>query len=151
MPELDRVYVQTGKVLFAFRHFPLPNHAFAERAAVAADCAEDQGRFWEMHDSLFRDQRNLDESSLIRRAADLRLDRVRFRSCLGENRDAQVRDDLVIGKTLQVRATPTFFVGVIQSDRTVKVRLRLSGAKPVDDFRKAVDQLLAVTQSDLKR
>src|SRR4030066_1699916 len=57
MPQLEKDYIKTGKVKYVFFDFPLDFHKNAFRAAEAADCAREQGKFWEMHDKLFEDQK----------------------------------------------------------------------------------------------
>lgn len=59
LPELEREYVATGHVVIAFRHFPLDNHPLALKAAQGAECAEQQGRFWDMHDRMFHAPQHL--------------------------------------------------------------------------------------------
>lgn len=130
LPVLEKKYVDSGKVLFVFRHFPLPSHPFAPRATQAAECAGREQRFWEMHDLMFSDQTRLDGAALIERADRLKLDRSNFEACLNEGADDRVRAEMKQASALDVTGTPTFFVGLIQSDGLVKVTDRLSGAKP---------------------
>jgi protein-disulfide isomerase len=99
-------------VRFEFRHFPLRQiHPFAYQAAQAAECAHDQGMFWEYLDIAFANQVSLRQSSLINYAGDLGLDTDMFRSCLlsGAKQhyvDADLRDGFALG----VSGTPTFFI-----------------------------------------
>lgn len=108
-------------VRFIFRHFPLdetcnplltkPLHEFACSAAVAAECAGEQNRFWEFHDQLFTHQQELDRDSLFRHARDLGLDIPRFRTCLDDPATmTRVKDDLDAGAKAEIRSTPTFFI-----------------------------------------
>jgi protein-disulfide isomerase len=102
---------------FAFRHFPLEGvHPHAELAAEAAECAGAQGRFWQMHDLLFENQRNLQRSHLVDYADNLQLDMARFTSELDDHVHLQrVREHLASGNESGVRSTPAFFVnGQIQ-------------------------------------
>lgn len=55
-PEIKKQYIDTGKVKFVYRHFPLDFHPAAQKSAEAAECAREQGKFWEMHDAIFREQ-----------------------------------------------------------------------------------------------
>ena len=64
LPAIERRYVDTGKVLLAFRQYPMDRRPLAQKAAEAAICAGDQGKFWEMHDQLFAHQGRLEETSL---------------------------------------------------------------------------------------
>jgi protein-disulfide isomerase len=147
LPSLDRSYIATGKVQLAFRHLPLEKiHPFALSAAMTAECAGNQGRFWEMHDLLFRDQRSLGPSSFFPLAKSLGLDAERFRGCLESDETVaqKVRNEAENARALRVTGTPTFFVGRRLGDGKVQVTQRLSGALPPDRFSAVFDQLLAV-------
>ena len=144
LPYLEQAYVETGKVVFAFRHFPLVEiHPRARRASVAADCAFRQGKFWEMHDALFTNQRALDEASLGARAEKVGLSRGLFDNCLNGLGEVRVRQDEKSGHDLNLTATPTFFIGAIQSDGTVRVSNRIDGAKSPDAFQAILDRLIS--------
>lgn len=141
-PALNAKYVQPGKILVAFRQFPLPIHPYAEKAAEAAECASQQGKFWPMHDQLFQHQEQLDQPSLDAYAKTSGLDARSFNSCLGGSTADLVARDVQSGHDLSVSGTPTFFVGRVQSDGTVKVVKRLVGARPLADFQTALDSLV---------
>jgi len=101
---------------FALIHkdYPLPNHAFASTAAVAARCAGEQGKYWEMHDLLFQDQGNLNEDSLKDRAQVLGLDEKTFNTCLSSSSSQEkVNEDLDQGLKMKIDGTPTYIVGKI--------------------------------------
>jgi protein-disulfide isomerase len=100
------------KVRFVFRHFPLTKiHPSAQKAAEAAVCSGEQGRFWEMHDSLFRLQADLGIESLKRRARELKLDSAAFNACLDSGRTAaRIKEDVAEAANSGVRGTPTLFV-----------------------------------------
>lgn len=101
-----------------FRHFPLTTvHPHAEMAAEAAEAAEAQRRFWEMHDVLFANQHALDERHLANYAAALELDLNRFVSDLSKRRfQPRVREDFLSGVRSGVNGTPTFFINDIRHD-----------------------------------
>ena len=143
-PELKRDYIDTGKVRYVLRDFPLDSiHPDARRAAEAAHCAGDQGRHWEMRDALFRDIRQLQVEHLTQRARALGLDEARFTACLANGHHAaRVNDGVVSGRALGVTATPSFFIGRPSPDGTVEATL-LRGAQPVANFRKLIDAFLA--------
>ena len=145
LPALESQYVTPGKVRFAFVELPLPMHAFAEKAAEAAECARRQGRFWEFHTLSFQHQDQLDEASLRARARDVKLDGAAFDACLaGQAADAVARDAAAV-RALGVTGTPTFFVGTIEDDGRLKVVQRLTGAQPAAAFQAVLDRLLAQT------
>lgn len=105
-----------GKVLFAYRHFPLESiHPHALRAAEAAECAAAQGHFWAMHDLLFANQAHLELTDLITYAKRLDLDGTRFAAEMdGEVHLQRIREQIDSGRNSHLRATPGFFVnGVI--------------------------------------
>ncbi len=106
----DRV---AGRLLFAFRHFPLRDvHPDSERAAEAAEAAASQGAFWEMHDRMFESRGALGMDDLIAHAVELGLDGERFARELDSSRHAsRVQRDLDSGVASGVTGTPAFFVG----------------------------------------
>jgi protein-disulfide isomerase len=122
-----------GKVRWIVKHYPLPFHAdapLAHRAALAADI---QGKFWEMHDALFANQRGLKRDDLLGYASRLGLDVTRFTADLDSDRfDAVLSRDMVEGTKLGIDGTPTFFVN----------GQRLVGAVPYESFTAAVDRAL---------
>ncbi len=109
---LDQVKENYGdQVRIVFRQFPLQNHSHAQKAAEASLCANDQGKFWPMHDLLFTEQDRLDVASLEKKADRIGLDRARFDDCLASSRHAEkVRRDLKEGASVGVSGTPSLFV-----------------------------------------
>jgi len=112
--EIRKQFVDTGKVRFVVRDFPLINHPFAFPAAEAAHCAGDQGKFWPMHDALFSDPGQLVQKRLIEHAQALSLDVDSFRSCLqtGQHK-LEIQDQIQVAASLQVQGTPSFLIGKI--------------------------------------
>jgi protein-disulfide isomerase len=99
-------------IVRVFRHFPVPSkHPRARALALAAEAAHLQGRFWDMHDSLFGDQGHLDDPHLWQRARDLGLDLERFESDRrAPELDERVTRDFRSGVRAGVMSTPTLFV-----------------------------------------
>ena len=122
----------SGKVKFVFKHFPLPFHKQAEKAAVASMCVHEQNatRFWKMHDAMFADQSKLAESDLIATAKKLGSDEKKFTECLKTNKYlGKVKSDFAEGKELGIDSTPTFYVnGII-----------VNGAQPIEVFSELID------------
>jgi len=144
LPMLEEQYVRAGKVLFAFRQLPLERiHKVALAAAEAAVCAGDQGRFWEMHDWIFGNQKTLTPASLRTRALALHLDDKAFAGCVATGATARVKADIQRAASLQISGTPTFFVGRIGVDGDVRVTRRLTGARPAAEFIAAIEAALA--------
>jgi len=123
-----------NKIKLVFKHFPLPFHANAQKAAEAAECANAQGKFWEMHDKLFENQQALAVTDLKKYAADLKLDTAKFNKCLDDGEKASVvKADAATGESVGVGGTPSFFVNGEM----------LVGAQPVANFKAIIDKLLA--------
>lgn len=100
------------KVAWKFYHLPLTNiHPYAFNAALAAECAHDQGKFWEMHDTLFENQKNLSRSDLRSYAEDLDLDMTNYDACFKSRaKSDNVKADIAESTKRNVASTPTFFV-----------------------------------------
>lgn len=117
------------RVRLVYRHYPLPMHPHAERAAQAAVEAQRQGAFWPYHDLLFRNQDRLTDVDLVGYADSLDLDVDAFRAALRDGRHADaVTRDRALGRGLAVTGTPTFFVN----------GYRLVGTPPVRVFEEAI-------------
>ena len=141
-PRLKREYIDTGKVKLVFRDFPIvENHPEAIVASVAAQCAADQGKYWQYHDKLFREQDNRGQdvirfkvADLKKWGADLRLDVAAFNQCLDSGRyKDEVAKDYADGEGIGIRGTPTFFI----NGRFI------GGAQPYPVFKKVIDEELA--------
>ena len=115
MPELEKLYVETGQVRYVFRDYPQSNHTSAVRAAHAAHCAAEQGRYWEMHDLLY-DQvaqliglREADFATLEGFARDLGLDIEAYQECMESRRYLdRITQDVEEARALGIRATPAY-------------------------------------------
>jgi protein-disulfide isomerase len=143
MPQLQRDYIQTGKVKYVVRHFPLEAiHKEAFGAAAAANCAGERGKYWEMHDRLFAHQSTLKD--LAAHAAAIGLETAWFQECLGSDRHAEaIRRDISDGQLAGVRGTPAFFIGVTDPNAgTIKPMKTLTGAHPYATFKSLLDGLL---------
>lgn len=110
---VKRVINEFGdQIRFEFKHFPLTTiHPQAFRAALASECANDQGKFWEYHDLLFINQPNFSPNELVSYAEGLGLNKDTFKACLDSRaKNDVVRADMAEASSRQVNATPTFFV-----------------------------------------
>jgi protein-disulfide isomerase len=138
--------VKPGKLRYVVRDFPLEAiHPHAIKAAEAAHCAGDQGKYWEMHDRLFANQRALGAGDLPGHAGSVGLDVATFHQCLDSGQHAaRVRRSLADGQKAGVRGTPTFFLGEIEGTAgKVNVLRVLRGAQPFTGFKTAIDAALA--------
>jgi protein-disulfide isomerase len=123
-----------GKVRLVFRHYPLDFHKKAPKAAEASLCANEQGKFWEYHNQLFANQQKLDPPQLKEHATSVGLDAAKFSECLDSGKMASVvQADMAAGKKAGVNGTPAFFINGVM----------LSGAQPLEEFKRVIDQELA--------
>ena len=139
LPKLKEDYIDTGKVKYVFRHFPLSFHQNAQKAAEAAECAGEQGKFWEMHDMLYSHQDALSVDDLKNYASQLGLDTEQFNQCLdsGKYKD-KVQNDFNMGVQVGVSGTPTFFIN----------GEKLVGAQPYSVFQQVIDSKLQNNETD---
>lgn len=143
--QLERDYVDTGKVRYVFRHFPLERlHPNAFKAAEAGECARQQGKFWELHTRLFANQQALADNDLLAHAKAVGLDARRFQSCVVSGPvSARIRQDLEDGARAGVSGTPTMFLGTLEKDGQVRVLRRVVGAVSYASVKATIDALLA--------
>lgn len=136
-------YVDTGKVKVVVRDFPLSFHPNAQKAAEAAECAGDQGKYFEMHDLLFEKQQEWSNLSpalgqFKKYAADLKLNAGTFASCLDGGTNAEeVQKDMADGSASGIDGTPGFWI--LGPDGKNQ---KISGAYPFDTFKAAFDSML---------
>ena len=132
--QIKQEYIVTGKVRFVYRDFPLSSiHPMAQKAAEAAECADEQNKFWEYHDGIFANQASLSIDNMKKWAKDLGLDSSKFNSCLDSEKYAnEVRNDLSDATKTGGQGTPYFLVGNTQ----------LSGAYPFEAFQQAIESQL---------
>jgi protein-disulfide isomerase len=122
-----------GKVRVAFKHMPLRIHPDAPAAHAAAEAAGRQGKFWEMHDKIFANQRELTPEKFKQYAAELNLDAALFEKDSADPAiKAKIDADLKEAEKLGVAGTPAFFIN----------GKYLSGAQPYENFKKLVDEAL---------
>jgi protein-disulfide isomerase len=142
VPLIAQKWVETGQIRYSFLHFPLETHAYARRAAEAAECAGAQGRFWDMHDGLFGARAPLTVENLAMMASTLDIDHRRFVECLeGGHMVTLVDSDRLKGQRLGVQATPSFFVGILRADGQVDFLRRIHGAVSFQIFEKVIREL----------
>jgi protein-disulfide isomerase len=141
LPDLKKDYIDTGKVKLVYRDFPLNFHPMAQTYAEAAECAGDQGKYFEMHDKIFEEQAAfgtgtisaLDEGDVKTWASDIGLNTATFNQCLDSGKyTAEVQDDLSDGTDIGITGTPSFIVG----------DTLLVGAQPYSAFKQIIDSQL---------
>ena len=146
LPQLLADYVDTGKVRFIMREYPIPNlHPRAVAASEAALCAGEQDAYWGMHDALFANQRSTTDENFREFAAGLDIDVATFSECMDDDRHmAQIRTDQAEGQKLGVTGTPSFVLGRTDPEDSSKVNLTkfIRGAQGLPAFVAAIDELL---------
>lgn len=109
LPAIHEKFVRTGKVELIYLNYPLPMHPYAFKAAEAAQCANDQKMFWEMHSQLFGNQKDLAPEQLPGHAKEIGLDVDAFQKCLASGRKAgKIREDLRVVQILGIHLTPSY-------------------------------------------
>jgi protein-disulfide isomerase len=142
LPKLKTEYINSGKVKYVFRDFPLNIHKEAHKAAEAAQCAGDQGKYWEMHNTLFANQHDLTIEKLKGHAEKLTLDMKLFNTCLdGGKYTDEVQKDLKAGQKTGMKSVPSFIIGLTTSDGIIKGRL-ISGAIRYEALKPLLDAML---------
>ncbi|HKV12395.1 MAG TPA: thioredoxin domain-containing protein [Thermoanaerobaculia bacterium] len=143
MPQVYEKFIHTGKVELIYLDLPLHKDSF--KAAEAAACAGDQGKFWEMHDRLFAHQDRLRPADLVEHARALDLDVTAFRKCLDSGRQAGgIREDMRVAQILGFTGTPAFVLGrrLPGSDK-VQVLESFQGLPPYEELENKINALLA--------
>ena len=139
--QINDAYIKTGKIAFAYRHYPLVSiHPNAQAAAEASECANEQDAFWKYHDLLFENQATWSSQAqaeatdaFVSYAGDLGLNTEQFRSCFeGRKYQKKVEEDIAAGEAAQVDGTPAFFVN----------GYRITGAQPFSEFERLIEQEL---------
>jgi protein-disulfide isomerase len=137
LPRIDEQYIRVGKVRLVFRHLAILGEA-SVTAALAAACAQDQGKFWEYHDTLFANRSPLAFSTtrLKEYAANLGLERASFATCLdGKTHARRVESETLLGRALGANGTPAFLIN----------GQLVMGAYPFEVFQKGLDSILTKT------
>lgn len=145
LPSLRRQYVDTGRVAYSFRSLPLSTlHPRAAELAMAAICAGEQGKYWEMHERFFAIQKPGHVIDVPQTAAVIGLNTGRFDRCIapdGRGR-AALADDLSEGRRLKISGTPTFLLGFRKAGNAIDLRWRINGSVPFAVFKLTLDAML---------
>ena len=135
--QIKKEYIDTGKVKFVYRDFPLSFHPAAISAAQATECAKDQGKFWEMHDKIFSEQEKQGQGTIQFSVSDIKnwasqigLDTKTFNQCLDSGKyKSEVEKDIADGSAYGVSGTPTLYI----NDNPIV------GAQPFSVFKAIID------------
>ncbi len=133
-----------GKVRLAYRHYPLPNHKGGKRGAEVAHCAmkaNGLATFWKLHDKLYQNMDGFDDKTLLAAAKAVGADIAKVKACLADKTQlAPLTADMTLGTKLGVDGTPAFFIN----------GKKISGAQPMDVFKKEVDAALKSAEAAVK-
>lgn len=138
-PTLDQIMTEYGdKVRLVFKHNPLPFHNNAMPASNAALCAQEQGKFWEMYNKLFENQRALDAADLEKYATEVGVDVPKWKACFDSKKyQAKIDADQDLAGKVTARGTPNIFIN----------GRKVTGAKPIEEFKSVIDEELTKAQA----
>ncbi len=142
-PQIVKEYVNTGKIRYAVLDNPLASHTLAPKAAEAARCARDQGKYWELHKQMMSDQKSLGELSSY--AASSGLDIKTFQNCLDTNKYADaVKKDMALTSKFGIAIVPGFIIASVDPKNPFKLKgiSSILGAQPFASFQKSLEQAL---------
>jgi len=140
--KIKKKYVDTGKLQYLIRNFPLDFHQGAKLAAIAANCAGAQGAYPKMHDQLFENQHKLSRELYEQIAVDLGLDMGRFKKCLIDpEQEAEINNEIALGKRIGISGTPAFIMGRLKDGQLTDIKA-LSGAQPFSSFTRIIDSMI---------
>lgn len=130
--EVISEYVDTGKAKLIFRHYPLPFHSSAQVAAEATECANEVGKFWELHDKIFENQGSMNKENIISWAKEVGVTDIE--TCLDSGKYTdEVSNDMMEGQQAGVSGTPSFFIN----------GKMIVGAQPFQAFAQLIDAELS--------
>jgi protein-disulfide isomerase len=134
-------YIDTGKIRFVSRDFPLDFHENARRAATASRCAAEQNKYWEMRHVLIVNADQLKADKMASYAEQVKMDVAKFKTCVDSDKfKAQIDQDVAEGGVAGVQGTPSFVLGRMQNDKLEGVRL--VGAMPYAQFDAKIQEML---------
>lgn len=149
MPLIEKNYIQTGRVLYGFRDYPIDAlHPQAIRAHEATRCAGDQGKFWEMHTGMFGPAAQHTPEALEAKAAQVGLDMHTYRTCMASGKHTgAIREGVATIESYGATGTPAFFIGIIdKATGQIKLTRAITGALPYTQFAQALEAALAQAQ-----
>jgi protein-disulfide isomerase len=134
----------SDRVAFGYRHYPLAFHQEADESAIAAECAREQGKFIEMHASLYEQQSNQSIESLKKIAKKIGVkDLPKFNSCLTSDKYRKLLErDMEVAQSVGINGTPAFVLGEFDSEKGIIKGEILTGAQPIDVIEAAINRYL---------
>lgn len=141
LPKLRESYIDTGKVKYVMKDFPLDFHAHAKKASLAARCAGEQKHYWAMHDAIFEAHGQASDELIASVAQQQKLDESELKKCLDDPAQlTNVQNDIALGSRLGVNGTPAFLIGRIKDKQLVDYR-RFDGMQSFETFVAAIESL----------
>lgn len=141
-PELKKQYIDTGKIRFISRSYPLSFHPHAMKAAQAVLCAGDQGKFWQLKDALMTNSAKMSPELITSQARDAGLDMGAFQTCMDSGKhDAEIKDGIAAAEAIGINGTPSFVLGRMNGDYLEG--FKIVGAQPFAAFDAVAKELLA--------
>jgi protein-disulfide isomerase len=135
-------YIDTGKIRFVSRDFPLDFHENARRGANAARCAAEQGKYWELRHAMIVNASQLQQDKIASYAANIKLDVAKFQSCIAADKyKAAIDKDIAEGMAAGVNGTPSFVLGRVVDGKLTGVRM--VGAMPYEQFDSKIQEMLS--------
>lgn len=142
-PQIKQQYVDSGKMKYVIRDFPLNFHSQAKPAAIAAHCAGEQSKYWEMNEALIKQSSGLNKELYSKLATEINLDIASFNACLDNPKIAnRINDDFSYGQEIGVTGTPRFYIGKVEGDHIINV-VPLSGAQPLEAFDRVIQRVMS--------
>jgi protein-disulfide isomerase len=139
-------FIDTGKIRYISRDFPLPFHENARRSATAARCAGEQGKFWELRDTLIINASQLQADKLPGYAQSVSMDVPKFQACVDSDKyRAAIDKDIAEGTAAGVNGTPSFVLGRIENGKLQGVRM--VGAMPYAQFEAKIQEMLKTAKN----
>lgn len=150
-PTIKKDYIDTGKLRYVFRDFPIATlHPRAMKAHEAAHCAGEQNRYWEMHDILFEKSKDFSVPALERYAKEVGLNGDQFNDCLQTGRYAsKVEKEISDGRKVGVSGTPSFVIGPSGSGEKITGTV-VVGARPHATFKQVIESALKTAKENSK-
>lgn len=143
-PQIEKEFVATGKLRYGLIDMPLDFHKLAFKAAEATRCGAEQGKYWEIHDQLFQNQKTLEPWSAHAQAVGLDVEK--FDACLASGKYAEsIRAGIAIARSAGITGTPGFLLAETDPKDPKKVKgiAVLKGAKPFAEFKAEIEKALA--------
>ncbi len=134
LPKLRESYINTGKVKYVMKDFPLEFHAHAKAASLATRCAGEQNQYWPMHNAIFEAKGQATEQLVNDAIKKLKLNEKKFKSCLEDPKQTtDIENDIALGASLGVTGTPAFVVGIVKDKKLINYK-RVDGVQSFETF-----------------